>query len=68
MTFGWYGMKKQSGLCEISRSGQLILSLYPLTSPHALGNPFSSSQILVPDLIYKHRIRRKKGENYFTDP
>ena len=68
MPFGWQRMNKQSGLCEISRSGQLILSFYPLRSTYALGNPISISQMLVPDVICKHRVRRKKGENYFMVP
>lgn len=61
-------MDKQSGWYEISRSGQLILSFYPLRLPCTLENSISSSQILVPDLPCKHRVRRKKGENYPTAP
>lgn len=60
-------MNKQSGLYEISRSGQLILSFYPLRLLCTLENPISSSQIIVPDLTCRHRIRRKE-ENYFTVP
>lgn len=42
MPFVFYEMNKQTDLWDICRLGQLILFLYPLRSPCALGNPISS--------------------------